>query len=430
MGIIETARTWVYSASVRGTFQRLHRASGLFLQAVLFVTPWLAVGEHPAVQIDVPARRLYAFGAIFTPTDTVLLVLMGLFAAFFLFLFTAVYGRLWCGFACPQTVVLEEWVRPVEAYIEGERGVRMARDKGRWTLDKAGRKLLKFTFFGVLSGGFAMTFVSWFAGATVLWTGRGGVGYYGLVAFLSVLSFLDLAWFREQFCNYLCPYARLQGVLCDDHSLVVAYDAARGEPRSGVGACIDCNKCVAVCPQGIDIRNGFQLECITCARCVDACQIVMDKRGQVNLVGYTTQSGRRDVVRPRTVAYTALLGVVGIAFVAALATHDEIDGNVRRSPGSTYTLDADGWVRNTYLVRVTSHDEEPHTWSVKVDGLPGGAQVIVAQLTLAGEETATVPLVVRVPAAELVARSLPVDVVLTSGDDTLSLAATFLSEGG
>ncbi len=433
MALIDTVRTWVYAASVKGRFQKWHRWSGAALQAVLFLTPWVAIGGHPAFQIDVPARLLYAFGAVFTPTDTLLLVLVGLFSAFGLFLFTAVYGRLWCGYACPQTVFLEEWVRPIEQLLEGERGVRIARDKGPWTFDKTWRKLVKWSAFLLLAFVVSMTFVSWFSSARVLWLGQAATGYYYLVAFFTALMFWDLAWFREQFCNFLCPYARFQGVLCDDASLVVAYDDKRGEPRGvpgAEGACIDCKKCVAVCPQGIDIRNGFQLECVACARCVDACQIVMDKRGQPNLIGYNTLSGEQKLVRPRTVAYTALLTVIAVAFFTVLFTRPTVDGLVSRTPGSTYTVDADGYVRNTYLLRLTSHQTEDRTWQVAVDGLPAETQIIAPPIKLDAASTTTVPLVVRVPVAQLKAQSVPMQVVVRSDDGSLSMNATFLSEGG
>lgn len=430
MSLINTARTWVYSASVKGRFQRMHRRSGALLQAVLFVTPWILVDGHPAVQADVPGRRLYAFGAVFTPTDTLLLVLMGLFIAFTMFLFTAVYGRLWCGYACPQTVFLEEWVRPIEKWTEGERGVRMARDNGPLTFEKVWRKGAKWLAYLVLATVVAMAFMSWFAGARPLWTGQAASGYYGLTAAVTAVMFFDFAWFREQFCNFLCPYARFQGVLCDDQSLVVAYDAVRGEPRKDAGgACIDCNKCVAVCPQGIDIRDGFQLECVTCARCVDACQIVMDKRGQPNLINYATLSGERHNLRPRTLVYTSLLTVIALAFFTVLFTRSPVDGNISRVAGSTYVTDADGWIRNTYMLRLTNHENHAETWEVSVAGLDA-AELIAPSIHLEGAGTTTVPVVVRVPPGHLSAQSVPLRVVVQAHDDVLLLNATFMSDGG
>ncbi len=430
MSLIDTARTWVYTASVKGRFQRYHRWSGALLQAFFFVTPWVSVGGHPAVQIDIPGRRLYALGSVFTPTDTLLLAIMGLFSAFALFLFTAVYGRLWCGYACPQTVFLEEWVRPIEKFFEGERGVRMARDKGPLTVDKAWRKAGKWGSYLVLSAIVALTFVSWFSGARDLWSGSGTFLGYSMTAAFTALMFWNFAWFREQFCNFLCPYARFQGVLSDEKSLVVTYDETRGEPRKGSGACIDCGKCVAVCPQGIDIRTGFQLECIACARCVDACQIVMDKRGEPNLIGYGTLSGKRDVFRPRTLVYASLLTGLAIAFITVLVTRHSVDGFVVRAPGTTYTTDENGWIRNTYLLRLTNHDNHTEHWDVTVSGLPETTEVLAPAITLEGAQTVTVPVVVRVPPGHLSAQSVPLSVVVHSHDDELSLSATFMSEGG
>ncbi len=432
--ILPTARTWVYPLSVNGRYQRIHRLTGAALQAVLFVTPWINVGGHPAFQIDIAGRRLYAFGSVFTPADSLLLVLIGLAAAFSLFLFTAVFGRLWCGYACPPTVFLEEWIRPVENFLEGDRGKRMARDRGPWNFDKSWRKLVKWAVFLAMSFGVAMTFVSWFSGARILWTGGSGVVAYSMVAFFTALMFWDFAWFREQFCNYLCPYARFQGVLCDDHSLVVAYDEGRGEPRgkagdANPGACIDCLKCVAVCPQGIDIRDGFQLECVTCARCVDACAAVMAKRGQPSLVTYSTLSGQPRTIRARTVVYASLIGIVSVAFVAVLTSRHEADGYISRSPGSLYTVDADGWVRNTYLLRLTSHENEADQWQVDIEGLPSAAEVSAPQIVLDPAATTTVPVVVRVPPGHLIERSIPLRVRVHSHDDELWMDTSFLSEG-
>ncbi len=431
--IIETARTWVYPAAVKGRFQRLHRATGLALQAILFLTPWIQVAGRPLFQVDIAGRRLYAFGATFTPADNVLLVLLGLGATFALFLFTAVFGRLWCGYACPQTVFLEEWIRPVEAFFEGDRGRRRARDRRGWTVDKAWRKLGKWTTFAALSGLVAMTFVSWFAGARMLWTGQSGTLAYAVVAFLAAVMFWDFAWFREQFCNFLCPYARLQGVLCDDHSLVVAYDQGRGEPRgkgAEPGACIDCLKCVAVCPQGIDIRDGFQLECVTCARCVDACEGVMGRLGQTSLVSYATQSGETRVVRARTVVYGALAGLAAVAFLAVLSGHDAVDGHISRSPGSLFTIDGDGYTRNTYLLRLTSHEQATGEWAVEVQGLPATSQLSAPAIRLAPSATATVPVVVRVPPGALASRSTPLRVRVYSESEELWMTTSFLAEGG
>ncbi len=435
-------RRWVYTADVKGRFQKLHRYSGAALQAILFVTPWLMIGGNPALRIDLPGRKLYVLGAIFGATDTFFLVLIGLFLAFSLFFFTSLFSRMWCGYLCPQTVFLEEWVRRIERAIEGPRGKRMARDKKPWTFDKAWRKAAKWSAFAALSIVVSMTLVSYFSGARELWTGRAGSTAYGMVAAFSLVFFADFAWFREQFCIYLCPYARFQGALSDDNSLTVAYNVSRGEPRkkgkrkpeelaAGAGACIDCNKCVTVCPTGIDIRDGFQLECINCARCIDACTGVMAKMGQESLVTYTTvaeQEGRQHRwIRPRTVGYTALLSTIALVFTGMLLTRHELDGSVNRAPGSLYQIAEDGSVRNTYLLKVENHHPgETATLSVDVEGLPG-ADVVVGEITLGTGESRTVPLVVSVPASDTLPRTTPLTIRVSSDFDSIELDATFKS---
>lgn len=435
MGSVVRKREYVYAASVRGTWQRVHRWSGLALQVILFATPWIVVGDHPALLVDLPHRRLFAFGHIFGATDTIYLVLIGLFLAFSLFFMTALLGRLWCGYLCPQTVFLEEWVRRIEIGIEGERGKRRARDQGPWTWDKAWRKAAKWTAFLALALVVSMTLVSYFAGARPLWTGQAGAVSYGFVAFFTGVLYWDFAWFREQLCNYVCPYARFQGALTDDHSLTVAYDARRGEPRGlkAEGACIDCGKCAMVCPNGIDIRDGFQLECINCARCVDACAGVMEKRGgQPGLVQYTTLArteGRKTrIARPRTFVYSGLLAAIATVFLVLLQNHHTIDASVARAPGTLFAVDPDGAVRNTFLLRVANNhpdtDGAPDTFRVTVEGLPG-AEVLVQDLSLQETESATIPLVIRVPEPQHLDRTVPLTVRVRSPNDEVELKTTF-----
>jgi cytochrome c oxidase accessory protein FixG len=281
----------------------------------------------------------------------------------------------------------------------------------------------------------AMAVMSFFAGAPELWTGRAGPVEYALVGIFAVGWFLDFAWFREQFCTYVCPYARFQGALTDDQTIQIAYDAARGEPRGGPtaresGRCVACNKCVAVCPQGIDIRNGFQLECIACARCVDACEDVMGRLGHESLVVYTTlaeqQGQKRRRVRPRTVAYASLLTGIAAAFIAVVSTRAPFEASVNRLPGSLFTVDADGWIRNTYLLRITNNAPatQPLPFDIQVQGLTG-AQVVAQPVALGSTESATLPLVVRVPPSGALPRTIPIHVLVASPTGQVELDATF-----
>lgn len=434
-----TSRKWIYEQKVTGPWQRLRKGTFTILHLILFVTPWLIINGNPALLIDLPGRRLYAFGAIFTAQDTIFLLLLLLFLAFSLFFFTSLFGRLWCGFACPQTVFLDTWIRPLEEWIEGDWVRRRKRDEAGWGVDRAWRKALKWGLFLAISFAIAMSFGSYFAGARELWSGRGSTLEYAIVGIFTAIWFLDLAWFREQFCNYLCPYARFQSALTDSETLMVQYNPTRGEPRGGLdaketGRCIECNKCVVVCPQGIDIRDGFQLECIACARCVDACGIVMDKVGHPNLIEWGSMAELKGSkprrVRPRTLVYGGLLTGIAAAAVILMGARAPFDAAVQRAPGSLFTMDADGFVRNTYLLRITNKQAsaEPVPFHVRVDGL-ADAQVLVQDVTLATTESRTIPLIIRVKARPDLPRTIPFEVNVTSPTRHVEIDATFKTEG-
>jgi cytochrome c oxidase accessory protein FixG len=464
LGFVGTRR-WVYDQHIAGSFQRLRRWTFLGLHLILFGLPWLKVSGNPALLFDLPQRKLYAFGAIFTPKDTLLLMLLTMFLAFALFFFTALFGRLWCGYACPQTVLLDSWVRPVERWIEGEHTTRRRRDAGPWNWDKSWRKAAKWSFFALAAVAVSMSFMSFFVPATTLWAGAASGTAYAFVVVFAGVWFLDFAWFREQFCNFLCPYARFQSVMVDDRTLTIGYDAVRGEPRGDKeaarrdGRCIDCNKCVNVCPHGIDIRDGFQLECIGCARCIDACESVMSKFGHESLVRYGSlvqltyepagggaaaegsaaarpappSTRKRSGVRPRVVAYSLLLlGLLG-AMTAIVATRVPFDAGIARAPGSLFTVDDDGYVRNTFLVRIANNApaaaEELLPFRLQVEGLPESAHIVSPDVALHSKESRIVPLVVRLPNEPAVARTLPmkVHVVAPTGERVLDM--TFKSGG-
>ena len=430
------SREWIYPESVKGRFQVIRRVTFVALHFVLFLAPWLTFAGHPLLRVDVPTRRTYLFGQIFTASDTLILVLVLLFAAFSLFFFTSLFGRLWCGYACPQTVFLETWIRPIELWIEGGRGKRRWRDKKGLTLDLAWRKAVKWGLFLLVAFTLAMATMSVFAGARELWTGRAGTVEYALVAIITSVWFWDFTWFREQFCNYLCPYARFQSALTDDETLQIQYNVDRGEPRGGGstaardGRCIDCKKCVVVCPQGIDIRDGFQLECIGCARCIDACDNVMSELGHETLVDYGSLAGAQGKkwhrFRLRTVAYGSMLAALAVTFVVLVTGRVPFEASVNRAPGTLFTLDADGYLRNTYLLNITSNHPGDSTvpYEVTVEGIED-AEVLFPVVELAATESRTMPLVVRVPASVVRDRTIPVRVRIATIDAELLLGTTF-----
>jgi cytochrome c oxidase accessory protein FixG len=433
-------RQWVYPQSIQGSFTTLRRWTFLGLHVVLFGAPWITINGNPAFLIDLPGRRLFLAGEIFTPTDTLFLLLFLLFMAFSLFFFTAIFGRVWCGYACPQTVFLESWIRPLELWIEGDRSQRMRRDARGWTFDRIWRKGAKWGAFLGVAFLLGMAMMSLFVPARELWTGGGSFTEYAFVGIFTAAWYADFAWFREQFCNYLCPYARFQSALTDDEALLISYDEDRGEPRgrgkaaAQAGSCISCNKCVVVCPQGIDIRDGFQLECIQCARCVDACTSVMEPLGHETLVRYSSianDEGRASrTFRPRTIVYGGLLTSLATAATILLLARVPFEATVNRAPGSLFTVDQDGYVRNTYLLKITNKDATSGqvAYDVSLDGLQG-AEVLTDRVRLGPTETRTVPLVIRIPAAEAaLGRTLPFDVRIGAESGEVRLATTFKTD--
>ncbi|MEZ4319932.1 MAG: cytochrome c oxidase accessory protein CcoG [Myxococcota bacterium] len=436
MSLFSGTRQWLYTRNVAGRYQNVHRWSGRALIAWLFVAPWLSLGGHPLVRADLPGRRLYLFGQIFTASDGFLIALTGLLAAFTLFFVSAVFGRLWCGYFCPQTVFLEEWVRRVEAFVEGDGPTRWRRDQGPWTAEKVARKTAKVAILTVLAVTLAMTVLSYFAGARNLWTGAAGPVDYTLVGILTAGALADWLWFREQLCIYLCPYARFQSALTDQDSLMVGFDPhvdiGKGKSAADKGDCIDCRKCVTVCPMGIDIRDGFQLECINCARCVDACTDVMAHFDKPSLVRYTTmamdEGQPRRIVRPRTVVYGAIITGIAAVLLGSILLHNPIEVTVHRA-GTLYQIDDDGSVRNTFLLRVVNNDpSETHAFAVGVQGL-ADLQVSVPVLVLAPGEDRTVPLVVRVP-ADSVQNTTDIQILVHTNGESRTVETTFTGPMG
>jgi cytochrome c oxidase accessory protein FixG len=429
-------REWVYPQSISGYFTTVRNWTFVGLHVILFVIPWINANGHPLLQFDLPARRFYVAGQILTASDTIFLLMLMLFLAFALFFVTSLWGRLWCGYACPQTVFLESWIRPLEQWIEGDRRTRMRRNQAGFSFDMAWRKVAKWAAFMAVSVLLSMAMVSYFAGARNLWTGNAGPVAYTFVAAFTFLWFWDFTWFREQFCNYLCPYARFQSALTDDESLIIHYDEVRGEPRekgkvaARDGRCIDCNKCVVVCPQGIDIRDGFQLECIQCARCIDACTSVMEPLGHETLVRYSTiaeEEGRKvRTIRPRTVIYGGILGGLVLATLTLMVGRVPFEASVNRAPGTLFSVDADGYVRNTYLLQITNKSAvtDSVSYRVQVEDFPE-AEVLTSDVRIASTESLTVPLIIRVPVAANVPRTSHMHVRVISDLGELVLPTTF-----
>ncbi|TNE92381.1 MAG: cytochrome c oxidase accessory protein CcoG [Deltaproteobacteria bacterium] len=442
MGPFHGEREWVYAQDVRGKYHTIHRISASLLHVWLFVGPWLMLDGRPLFRFELDTRRIYAFGQIFTAQDGVLIMLSALLAAVALFFFTSLFGRLWCGYTCPQSVFIINWVLPIEQFIEGDRGERLRRDKKGVRWSTTFRKGLKFLAFAAIALALSGSFMGFFVDPRVLWTGGASTANYTVLAFFTTLWFVDFAWFREQACNYLCPYARFQSVLMDEETLTVAYDMNRGEPRQkgklakGEDHCVDCNRCVVVCPTGIDIRDGFQLECWSCGRCADACEDVMGRFDLPSLVYYSTEAELEGKttrwLRPRSLLYASVLAAVVAAITGVIALRDPFQATVNRAPGSLFVVDDDGWTRNTFLVHIVNTQPTEGTFTIDVEGIDG-VEVTAPERILASTAEATVPLVVRAAPGSYTSRTVPITVQVKDGDRSVAVPVTFKTqakEGG
>jgi cytochrome c oxidase accessory protein FixG len=437
---------WVYPAAISGLFTRSRHLTAYGLMAILFALPWIKVRGLPAILLQIPERKFVIFGHVFWPQDSFYLVLLLIGLALCLFFFTALLGRVWCGWACPQTVFLESVFRRIDEWIEGDHHARKRLDEGGLTVEKVGKKAAKHALFLLIAALVSNTFLAYFVGVEQLthWvTGPPGEHWtaFLIMAFTLAVFYFDFAWFREQFCTVLCPYARFQAVLTDAHTLQVGYDVVRGEPRGRFGTaegdCIACHKCVAVCPTGIDIRDGYQLECIGCARCIDACDGIMERIGKPkglirydSLARLTGEATR--VLRPRVIAYSLLLvGVVaGLAF--ALEVRSEADVTIVRPPGAPFALLPGGVVSNHFSVRIINRGEADHAFRMALSGTPE-AHLITAlnPMPVRAGEQERIEVFVNLAQGAVPTGKLPLNLQFYEGSALVAeKATTFLAPAG
>jgi cytochrome c oxidase accessory protein FixG len=412
----------LYPRAVSGWFAGWRWALVWITQLVFYGLPWLEWNSRQAVLFDLGARRFYIFGLVLYPQDFIFLTGLLIVSAYALFLFTAVAGRLWCGYACPQTVYTEIFMW-VERHLEGDRMQRIKLDDAPWSINKLLRK-----------GGKQAAWI-----AIALWTGFTFAGYFTSIKALglSAMSFGLGPWetfwilfysfatygfaghMREQVCKYMCPYARFQSAMFDKDTLIISYDAERGDPRgtrgrktdlkaANLGHCIDCELCVQVCPTGIDIRKGLQYECIGCAACIDVCDGVMDKMGYPRgLVRYDTLNGMRQhlsrglelrrILRPRVLVYTAVLGIICAGLLAGLMLRAPYRVDVVRDRGTLARVVDDGWIENVYRLQIMNATEQPMTLRVRAAGLPQLTIDVKADVSLQAAEARWVVVAVKVP---------------------------------
>ncbi len=415
----------IYARGVSGWFATWRWVLVFGTQAVFYGLPWLMWGERPAVLFDLGARRFYIFALVLYPQDFIYLTLLLIVSAYSLFLFTTVAGRLWCGFACPQTVYTEIFMW-VERRFEGDRTRRMKLDAGPWTVEKWLRKggtQVVWVAIGLWTG---FTFVGYFTpirtlGGQALALGLGPWELFWIL-FYGFATYGNAGFMREQVCKYMCPYARFQSAMFDKDTMIVTYDAQRGEPRGararstphaqlaglGKGDCIDCKLCVQVCPTDIDIRRGLQYECIGCAACVDVCDGVMDKMGYPRgLIRFATQNGLasgwdraqmlRRVLRPRVLIYTAILVVIVGGFAASIVLREPFRVDVVRDRGALARLVEDGRIENVYRLQLMNALESTQRFRIGIEGLPQATVRPAAEISVDGAQARWVPVSVQLP---------------------------------
>jgi cytochrome c oxidase accessory protein FixG len=390
------AQKKIYPRKVSGVFARWRWGFVFATQILFYGLPWLEWGQRQAVLFDLGARRFYLFGYVLYPQDFIYLTGLLVISALSLFLFTAVAGRLWCGFSCPQTVYTEIFLW-IERKIEGDRNARLKLDASPMSGEKFAKKSAKHFVWITLALWTGFTFVGYFTPIRTLWgeafTLSFGPWEWFWVNFYGLATYGNAGFLREQVCKYMCPYARFQSAMFDKDTLIVSYDAGRGEPRGSrsrkadpaalsLGACVDCNLCVHVCPTGIDIRNGLQYECIGCAGCIDVCNSVMDKMNYPRgLIRFTTQHAmvqgwdRADIVkhilRPRVLVYGAILASICIAVAVSLFMRTPLKVDIVRDRAALSRIVAGGKLENVYRLQIMNATEQPQRYRIEADGLPG-----------------------------------------------------------
>jgi cytochrome c oxidase accessory protein FixG len=386
------SRRWLRPKPSAGPWFVRRRAVAYGLMVVFFILPHLHMGGKPLVLLDLPRREFTFFGVTFLPTDTLLLMLLTVSILIGVFLATALLGRVWCGWACPQTVYMEFLYRPIERLFEGGRSGSLKLDREGRGGQMNPRRIAKYAVYLVLSLFLAHTFLAYFVGVEQLseWVRRSPVEHptsFAIMAITTAAIMLDFTWFREQTCLVACPYGRWQSALLDRQSLIVAYDRNRGEPRAmgkvrpaGAGDCIDCGACVLTCPTGIDIRDGLQMECIHCTQCADACDDIMRKvERPLGLIRYTSRAALEGTpvhkLRPRVVLYPAALALSFGSFLFALGTRSAADVTVLRGMGEPYVVESDGRVANQLRVKIANRSHVDRLYTVTVEQLGEGTVI-------------------------------------------------------
>ncbi len=438
-------RKWIYPKKPSGSYYKWRTWLSYLLLSVLFTGPYIKIGGEPLLMFNILERKFVIFGQVFWPQDFYIFGLAMITFVLFIVLFTVAFGRIFCGWVCPQTIFMEMLFRRIEYWIEGDWKHQQRLDKMPWNAEKIRKKGIKhFLFFGI-SFLISNTFLAYIIGGDELIniiTDPPSEHLVGLIL-ITLFTFVFYGVFakmREQVCTNICPYGRLQGVLLDRNSMIVAYDHERGEGRSkwrkgedraaeGKGDCIDCNACVDVCPTGIDIRNGTQLECINCTACMDACDHIMERVGlEKSLVGYkseeTIETGKPFTYTVRLKAYTVVLSILTIVMFALIITRSDIGATVLRTPGMLYQEGENNTITNLYNFKVINKTGDDLPLELRVVKGPGKVKLVGEAVDLKAQGVAEGVLFVEVPKDQIEGRKTKVVVGIFSGDELLKSVKT------
>lgn len=437
-------RVWIYPRKPKGRYYSARTVVSVLLLAIMVVLPLIKVNGEPLVLLNIIERKFIIFGLAFWPQDFHIFALAVLAFIIFIVLFTAIYGRVWCGWACPQTIFMEMVFRKIEYWIEGDSPKQRALRRAPWTGSKIFKKTLKHGIFFALSFLIGNLLLSYIIGVDDLWKivtdpiDQHTAGLTAMVLF-SLLTYGVFARFREQVCIYVCPYGRLQSVLLDKNSVVVSYDFKRGEPRGKIkksdpskdaGDCIDCEMCVHVCPTGIDIRDGTQLECVNCTACMDACDAVMDKIDRPKrLIRYASFS---QVSQGQKFAFTGRIGIYSVLLVLLLglvgfmiSSRGDVEMTILRTPGQLYQLRDEGFVSNLYSSKIVNKTFEPLTVTLKIEDLPGRIKLVGNQiLTVPPDALLEVTFFVELPRSAIDRIKMDVDIGVYNADRQIDVIET------
>jgi len=434
-------RIWIHAKKPKGKLYNYRQLFGYSLLAFLFIVPFIKVHGEPLLLFNILERKFIIFGSIFWPQDSFIFYLMMLSSILFIILFTVVYGRLFCGWACPQTIFLELIFRKVEWLIDGTPAQQKKLKAQAWNATKIFKRILKHVLFWLISLILVLALLSFVISVNGVFEfisnpSNNPKGIIVLFVFTSAFYFI-YGWFREQVCTIMCPYGRLQGVLLDSNSIIVSYDYFRGEPKgvpkkgeeNKYGDCIDCKQCVNVCPTGIDIRNGTQLECVNCTACIDACNATMTKIGKPKgLIRFASENGIKNgqklKLTPRNIAYSVVLGIILIFLTILLFTRPDIETNILRDKNFIYQEQGDTAISNIYNVRILNKTHNTMDLTIKLVSIDGELKFFGDNLQIKSGEKTEPKMIVYIPKDKITQKNMILKFEIYSGNKLLEEVET------